>query len=96
MRIVKTGYKASDFCGVAHSEERVGKRHNQVRSQLEDFMVSGAEVAMVYMEPGEYSSVWSARAMVLKAAKVSGINIHTTVRNGIIYVVKKEATPTSL
>lgn len=89
MRIVKTVHKADDFYGVAYSKDRIGKKHNRVLHQLEDFMASGAEVAMVYAEPGEYSSQLSLRATILKTANVYDMKIRTTVRDGTLYIIKK-------
>lgn len=65
-------------------------KFKHITAMLDEFKHSGAQSARVAFDSGEYCSILSARCNLLKAAKNMGFDIRTVVRNGALYLIKKD------
>lgn len=73
-----------------NKDVRWGKRYNKLEMELKEFMNMNTRVVEVSLSEGEYKSVTSAQASVVKAIKRYALPIKAVVRKHTLYLVRTD------
>lgn len=79
----------SSYLSDQDMRQAVRSKYKHISAMLSEFKCSDAQAVKVEFDDSEYCSVASARNNLLRAARNMGFDIRTTVRDGVLYLIKK-------